>query len=93
MAFTTQYKSITKTHSTTYINHRGFDFVKDIELTDNGVRFTISPVNSNEVIYYRLIVDEMFLDDLVIDLERELDIWIDENTGEFERLFVKLKAL
>lgn len=93
MAFTTQYKSITKTHSTTYINHRGFDFVKDVELTEYGVQFTVSPVNSNEVIYHRLIVDGMFIDDLLIDLEQELNVWIDENTSENERLFVRLKAL
>ncbi|WP_426703782.1 hypothetical protein [Staphylococcus shinii] len=78
-----------QTHKSNFL-YKGFKLNKNIELTDKGVTFMLTPLSENEIIYQEIIESEHELEFVVNESLRYLDDWIATNTTEHERVFAKL---
>ena len=79
------------------IKHQNFKFVKEVEMEEYGVRITLYPYRHNyattQVIYTKLVVDEMSIYDTLEEMSRALSDWIENETTECERIFAELTSI
>lgn len=76
------------------MSYRGFDFLKVIELVENTfIKVRIEHLMTGRVLFTSPIMKFSEMNELSRGIKNNLDLYIDNNTTELERLFISLKEL